>query len=155
MGRVGTKMEKGIKLSANRKIHREERCQTPLEDLHTVALRPPMDLLYIAGSLEQEGVQCKIIDFPAYDLGWEEYERELREFQPDAVVLSITTPTLEQDMIAAQKAKEWNPDIVTVTKGAHFIHLDRQSLDEFPNLDVIMRGEYEETVQELAQGKMG
>ncbi|MGI6456521.1 MAG: B12-binding domain-containing radical SAM protein [bacterium] len=135
------------------KYIREERCQTPLEDLHTVALRPPMDLLYIAGSLEQEGVQCKIIDFPAYDLGWEEYERELREFQPDAVVLSITTPTLEQDMIAAQKAKEWNPDIVTVTKGAHFIHLDHQSLDEFPNLDVIMRGEYEETVQELAQGK--
>ena len=34
------------------KYIREERCQTPLSKLHTVALRPPMDLLYIAGSLE-------------------------------------------------------------------------------------------------------
>ncbi len=34
------------------KYIREERCQTPLEEMHTIALRPPMDLLYLAGSLE-------------------------------------------------------------------------------------------------------
>ena len=129
----------------------KERCQTPLEDLHTVALRPPMDLLYIAGSLEQEGVQCKIIDFlPMTRLGG------VRKNCVSFSLMRWCSPLPRPPRAGHDrrtKAKEWNPDIVTVTKGAHFIHLDRQSLDEFPNLDVIMRGEYEETVQELAQGK--
>lgn len=134
------------------KYIREERCQTPLEELHTVALRPPMDLLYMGGSLESKGVECKLVDFPAHDLGWDDLRNMFLEFKPDALILSITTPTLQDDMKAAQMAKELNPNIVTVTKGAHFIHLDRDSLTLYPQLDVIMRGEYEETVCDLAAG---
>ncbi len=134
------------------KYIREERCQTPLEELHTVALRPPMDLLYMAGSLESLEVECKVIDFPAQNLSWDHLRQTLGDFQPDALILSITTPTLEDDVKAATMAKEINPQIVTVTKGAHFIHLDRESLDIYPSIDIIMRGEYEETICELASG---
>ena len=42
------------------KYIREERCQTPLDELHTVALRPPMDLLYMGAVLEQAGIECRI-----------------------------------------------------------------------------------------------
>lgn len=135
------------------KYIREERCQTPIEELHTVALRPPMDLLYMAGSLEPENVECKIVDFPAHDLNWQDMRQMLQEFQPDALILSITTPTLPDDMKAAALAKELNPEIITITKGAHFIHLDCESLNLYPQLDIIMRGEYEETVRELATGR--
>lgn len=135
------------------KYIREERCQTPVKKLHTVALRPPMDLLYMAASLEQDGVECLIKDYPAHDLTWDHFREDLRTFKPDAVLLSITTPTLVDDMNGARIAKEINPEIVTVTKGAHFIQLDQQSIAEYPSLDVIMRGEYEETIRELAQGK--
>jgi len=134
------------------KYIREERCQTPLEDLHTIALRPPMDLLYMAAVLEQTGVECRVRDFPALDLNWDDFSAEIREFQPDSLILSITTPTLESDLKAALTAKEIDPRIITVTKGAHFIELDRQTLEHYPQLDLVMRGEYEETVSELAQG---
>ena len=135
------------------KYIREERCQTPVKKLHTVALRPPMDLLYMAASLELDGIECLIKDFPAHDYTWDHFRDDLHSFQPDAVVLSITTPTLFDDMKAAKIAKEINPEIVTVTKGAHFIKLDKRSIAEYPHLDVIMRGEYEETIRELSQGK--
>lgn len=135
------------------KYIREERCQTPLEDLHTIALRPPMDLLYMAAELERAGVACRIEDYPALELGWGDFTTEVKEFRPDALILSITTPTLENDLLAAARAKEIDPEIVTVTKGAHFIELDRQALERYPQLDLVMRGEYEETVRELAQGK--
>ncbi|MBN2327321.1 MAG: radical SAM protein [Candidatus Omnitrophica bacterium] len=135
------------------KYIREERCQTPLDELHTVALRPPMDLLYIAGALEQIGVQAKIVDYPAQEGAWESFENDVRGFQPDALILSITTPTLEEDVKAAAKAKSIDPEIVTLSKGAHFLHLDRQAMRRHSQLDLVMRGEYEETVKELASGK--
>ena len=62
-------------------------------------------------------------------------------------------PTLEDDLNAARLAKEFDPEIVTVTKGAHFKDLDLETLDGHADLDVAMRGEYEETVVDLAQGK--
>ncbi len=135
------------------KYIREERCQTPLDELHTVALRPPMDLLYMGAVLEQAGIECRIADYPAHGRGWDDFVQDLQEYQPDALILSITTPTLEDDMIAAAKAKALDPGIVTVTKGAHFIKLDAAALGQYPHLDVVMRGEYEETVAELADGK--
>ncbi len=131
---------------------REDRCQTPLEELHTVALRPPMDLLYMAASLEDKGVECRIDDYPAKELTWEDFERTIRDFQPDVLILSITTPTLEEDLQAAKRAKAIDSSIITITKGAHFIHLDRQALEQYPQLDLIMRGEYEETISDLCQG---
>ncbi len=136
------------------KYIREERCQTPIEELHTVALRPPMDLLYMAGALEQAGVECHIIDYPAEEgQNWDSLRADLERLQPSALILSITTPTLHNDLIAAQIAKEINPEIVTVTKGAHFKNLDLETLRDHKELDIAMRGEYEETIVELAQGK--
>jgi radical SAM superfamily enzyme YgiQ (UPF0313 family) len=73
-------------------------------------------------------------------------------FNPNALILSITTPTLAGDAIAATKAKAIDPQIVTLTKGAHFLQLDRQALEQYPQFDLVMRGEYEETVQELSSG---
>ncbi len=134
------------------KYIREERCQTPLEDLHTVALRPPMDLLYMAGSLETIGVECRVKDYPAHELTWEDFLQEIQEWKPQALIISITTPTLPQDLFAAAKAKEIDPEIVTISKGAHFKYLDEKSMQDFPHLDLVMRGEYEDTIKELAQG---
>ncbi len=134
------------------KYIREERCQTPIDQLHTVALRPPMDLLYMAASLEQVGVECQIKDYPAQDLSWEDLKNDLLEFQPNALILSITTPSLDEDMKAATLAKEIDAAIITISKGAHFLHLDQTALQQYPQLDLVMRGEYEETIKELAAG---
>jgi len=134
------------------KYIREERCQTPLEEMHTIALRPPMDLLYLAGSLESAGIECRIRDYPALGESWDALRRELEQFRPNALILSVTTPTLKEDLKAAVIAKEIDPSICTVTKGPHFHSLDLDALSRYPALDIIMRGEYEETIIELAQG---
>ena len=132
------------------KYIREERCQTPLDEMHTIALRPPMDLLYMAGALEKMGVTCRIRDYLAMDRSWDEFRREFLDFQPDALILSVTTPTLNEDLEAARIAKELNPAVVTVSKGAHFFQLDLQTLERYSELDIAIRGEYEEKVCDLA-----
>ena len=133
------------------KYIREERCQTPIEEMHTIALRPPMDLLYLAGALKKEGAICEIRDYPAHDSVWDNLRHDIKKLVPNALIISITTPTLEDDLIAARIAKEIDPGIVTISKGAHFTHFDVETLNAHPELDVVMRGEYEQTVRELAQ----
>ncbi|MBI3735866.1 radical SAM protein, partial [Candidatus Sumerlaeota bacterium] len=135
------------------KFIREDRCQTPIKHLKTIALRPPVDLLYAAGSFEAAGANCVVRDYPGEELGWSDLEKELRSFQPDMLVMSITTPSLHDDMKAAELAKQVDSKIITIAKGAHFNTLDVKSLEKYPALDVVLRGEYEETCRELAEGK--
>lgn len=135
------------------KYIREDRCQTPIKNLKTVSLRPPIDLLYATAAFESAGCECRVHDYPGEDLEWSDLERELREFKPKILVLSITTPTLPDDMQAAKVAKGVNPDIIVAAKGAHFNTLDMPSMEAYPNLDVVFRGEIEETCKELGEGK--
>ena len=44
------------------KYIREDRCQTPIEKLKTVALRPPIDLMYSAAAFERAGVETIVTD---------------------------------------------------------------------------------------------
>jgi len=132
------------------KYIREDRCQTPIEEFETIALRPPIDLLYMAASLEQVGGECRVRDYPAEEGDWLGFERDFRAFQPDYLVLSITTPSLERDVQACRIAKSIQPECLTIAKGAHFARSDRKALGKFPELDLVIRGEYELAVGEIA-----
>lgn len=132
---------------------REDRCQTPIDKLKTVSLRPPIDLLYAAACFEQTGAECKVVDYPGEDRGWEALEADLRAFRPDMAVLSITTPSFEGDMRAAALVKKVDPAIVTIAKGAHFNTLDIMAIEKYPGLDLALRGEYELTCLDLGEGK--
>lgn len=132
---------------------REDRCQTPIDKLRTVALRPPIDLLYAAASFEAAGCDVRLKDYPGEEHGWAEFEADLKEFRPHALLLSITTPSLEKDLEAAKVAKRIDATIVTMAKGAHFNTLDMRSMEKHPDLDVVLRGEYENTCRELGEGK--
>lgn len=129
---------------------REDRCQTPLKGHSTSSLRMPLDLAYLASALEQVGVACVIKDYPNLRQGWERFVSDLKEIRPDMLIISVTSLTIEKDMRAAELAKESLPSILTVAKGAHFLAADRDVLERHPSLDVVIRGEGEITIQELA-----
>lgn len=132
---------------------REDRCQTPIEELKTVALRPPIELMYTAAMFERGGCECRLRDYPAERLSWDKLAEEIREFQPDLLLISATLPSLESDLQAATLAKEIDPAIITAAKGAHFNIFDRETLTQFRHLDLVLRREYEYACLELAQGK--
>jgi anaerobic magnesium-protoporphyrin IX monomethyl ester cyclase len=132
---------------------REDRCQTPIEDMKTIALRPPIDLMYSAASTEEAGCECRLVDYPAERTGWPALEKDIRDFKPHVIMLSITTPSLHKDAKAATLAKSIDPNILTVAKGAHFHVLDRETLQTYKDIDCVIRGEYELTCRELGQGK--
>lgn len=131
---------------------REDRCQTPIEEMKTIALRPPIDLMYSAASTEKAGCECRLVDYPAERKSWRDLEADIADFRPHVLMISVTTPSLAQDLEAARVAKRLDPGILTVAKGAHFLVYDRETLEQCPELDCVIRGEYELTAAELGVG---
>ena len=132
---------------------REDRCQTPIDKFKTISLRPPIDLLYAAAAFEAAGCEVRLKDYPGDEQGWEAFENNLRAFAPQALLLSITTPSLENDLEAARRAKAIDKGMLTIAKGAHFNTLDVATLERHPDLDAVLRGEYENTCRQLGEGR--
>jgi anaerobic magnesium-protoporphyrin IX monomethyl ester cyclase len=133
------------------KLVREDRCQTPIAKLKTIALRPPIDLMYAAGSYQAAGCEVQLRDYPAEDKTWVHFEQDLQSFKPAEVLLSITTVSLKRDLHACSFIKRISPPTRVVAKGAHFNTLDISSLEANPDLDIVLWGEYEHSCFELGQ----
>lgn len=130
-------------------LNREDRCQQPTKELLVIPPLPPTDLMYLASIAENAGCIAKIRD---YSQGGD-FENDLREFQPDFLVVNIATPTLEHDLDAVKKAKEICPDITTIAKGAAFLTYGTDILAEHKALNIGIMGEAEETLKEILSGK--
>jgi anaerobic magnesium-protoporphyrin IX monomethyl ester cyclase len=131
---------------------REDRCQSAIDDLPTIAMRPPMDLASMAASLEKENVVCKIIDCPMEKVGWEKLSGDIKTFKPDMLVISTTTSTVEKDLLACNLVKEIDNNIITVAKGTIFLQGDEHIINYFNNLDIAIGGEPNDVLEELAKG---
>lgn len=132
---------------------REDRCQTPIQGQGVPIKRAPMDLAMMAAMLEQIRVECKLTDYPVEGGDFATFEEDLIRFNPDLLILSVTSPTLPQDLKCAAIAKKVRPGIITIAKGADFFQSDMRTLEEYPDLDIAIRGEYEFAVQEIGGGK--
>ncbi len=117
-------------------------------------LPPPYGVLQLAAYLENKNknAEIQVLDCNAEGLDWNGLKKRIESFNPDMVASSalatcntyVTARTLEI-------AKEVNPDVVTVAGGQHFTVLAEESLKAYPEIDVIVRGEGEDTLVELAQ----
>ncbi len=128
-------------------MNREDRCQQPTKDLIVIPPLPPTDLMYLAAISEREGLEAKIKDYSQSG----NLEQDLREFKPDYLVVNIATPSLENDLDAIRKAKEINPEIITIAKGAAFLTLGEKILAKHEFLDFGILGEAEETLNEILE----
>lgn len=132
---------------------RADRCQAPIEEEGIQMIRPPTDLAYMAAIAEKVGKKAIIKDYPAEGKGMADFKNDLKIIKPDILVLSVTTPTLDSDLKSCTIAKEIDKNIITVAKGAHFYEFDKEVLSNYKDLDIVIRGETELTIDEIVKGK--
>lgn len=130
---------------------RSDRCQAPIDTRVAEPARPPMDLAYMAAVLEDMGVECKIKDYPMEREGWDNVKVDILNFTPGLLIVNTTTPTIENDLFICDLSKRINPGIKIIAKGGHFFVYDKEIMNKFKSLDVLIRGEPELTIRELAQ----
>jgi len=117
-------------------------------------LPPPYGIIQLAAYLEKEvkDVEIEVLDCNAQQVNWSGLERQIESFNPD-VVASSALATCNAYVVARtlETAKRINPNILTVTGGQHFTTTAQESLETYPEIDVIVRGEGENTLVELVR----
>jgi radical SAM superfamily enzyme YgiQ (UPF0313 family) len=111
----------------------------------------PLGLGYLAAVLEKNGYDVNVIDCQALHLALNDVKNELRKCQPDMVGLTSTTLTYKSAIAIIKVAKEILPNCLTLIGGSHVTFWDNEALSECPQLDVVVRGEGESTLAELAE----
>lgn len=114
---------------------------------------PPFGVLALAGYLEANyDAEIEVLDCQAEGLNWESLERRLESIQPDVLAPSgLSTSNAFVVLRAVQLAKKLNPGVRTVVGGQHFTALAEETLKGYPEVDVVVRGEGEETLLELVK----
>lgn len=111
----------------------------------------PIGLAYLAAVLEKNGHEITVIDCPALGMAQEELKQKLEAFQPDIVGVTSMTPTIQSTLESTRTAKETCPNTMVVIGGPHATFMDQQILNDEPSIDVVVRGEGEQTLVELAK----
>jgi len=117
-------------------------------------LPPPFGIIQLAAYLEKEvkDAEIEVLDCNAQQTDWKGMENKIESFNPD-IVASSALATCNTYLVARtlETAKKVNPDILTVAGGQHFTATAQESLEAYPEIDVIVRGEGEQTFTELVK----
>ena len=97
----------------------EDRCQQNVDDGSAQAMRACNDLGYAAAVLLKKDYVVKLRDYQTEKATEEDLFRDMEEFKPDMIMLSITNTTIFDDIAISNRLKEAFGPIV-VLKGALF-----------------------------------
>jgi len=117
-------------------------------------LPPPYGLIQLAAYLEREvkDVQLEVLDCNAEKVDWKGMEKRIESSNPDVVASSsLATCNTYAVVKTLETAKRIAPNALTVTGGQHFTATAQESLKAYPEIDVIVRGEGEQTFAELVK----
>jgi len=117
--------------------------------LYAAASSPPLGLLYVAASLEEEGHKAEIIDFYVDELAEEKTLKILNSV--DAVGISVYTENMKDAKNISKKIKEIKPNIPIIIGGPHCIYLQKKSLMDIPYSDIVVGCEGERVIKDIAR----
>ncbi len=109
----------------------------------------PIGLAYLAAVLEQKGNEVLVFDCLASDIDQEKLKQKLSAFNPNVIGISSMTPMVPSTMLAAKGAKEACPNATIVLGGPHATFMDKEILSQETSVDIVVRGEGEQTLLEL------
>jgi anaerobic magnesium-protoporphyrin IX monomethyl ester cyclase len=121
-------------------------------------LPPPLGILQLAAYLDREApeVEIQVVDCQAQGFDWYDLERRMESFKPDIVApSSLATCNAYTSARTVELAKRTNPDVLTAVGGQHFTALARESLESYPEVDVVVRGEGEQSFLEIVRARTG
>ncbi|MDO8568206.1 MAG: radical SAM protein [Dehalococcoidales bacterium] len=107
----------------------------------------PLGLALIAAVLEKAGYPVTVVDANALKLQPDQIATLVSD--ADVVGLTAMTPTINAAMAIARHLKKANPKQTIVLGGAHATLLPEETMAACPEIDVLVRGEGEETIIQL------
>jgi radical SAM superfamily enzyme YgiQ (UPF0313 family) len=113
------------------------------------ACQEPLFLAYAAAVLEKNNLEVELIDCRPDYISLKELEKKITK-EVGLIVVQTSTPSINLDLNTSQILKEKNRNLKIALVGAHSTALDIKILKENAFVDLILRGEYDYTVRDVA-----
>lgn len=112
---------------------------------------PPLGLLSIGGPLIDAGHEVKLIDGEFGPMKYEAIVEQALSYAPDAVLFGHTGSTSGHPIICqvSRMIRAMMPRVLIVYGGVHPTYFWREILTGEPQIDIVVRGEGEETAVKL------
>lgn len=114
---------------------------------------PQCSLAQFAALLIPDYNRVEIVDAIATRMTWQEFHDLLRRKQPRYYLTQVTAPTLTNDMYGVFLAKSLGAR--TIAFGTHVTPIPERTMEAYPSLDFVLRGEPELTLRELIDSLEG
>jgi anaerobic magnesium-protoporphyrin IX monomethyl ester cyclase len=117
-------------------------------------LPPPYGIVQLAAYLEKHipNLELEILDCNAEKVDWKKMEECIASSDPDIVASSsLATCNTYAVVRTLETAKRMAPKTLTVAGGQHFTATAQESLEQYPEIDAIVRGEGEQTLTDLVK----
>jgi anaerobic magnesium-protoporphyrin IX monomethyl ester cyclase len=113
----------------------------------------PLGLSYIAAVLEKNGVEVKVLDLLVSEYSEEKVCRSMAEFRPEVVGVTAVTMNYPISSNILRLCKTFDENVITVIGGPHVTFCAERTLKEAPWIDIVVRGEGENTMLDIVRGK--
>ena len=123
--------------------------QHKADNLVAPITHPPLGLLCVGAALEQRNHKVEIIDFYAENVTREQLKNALKS--SDAVGISVYTKNYKQAADISRTIKELDSEIPVIIGGPHCIFFQKKSLLHIPHADIVVNGEGEHAILDIAQ----
>ncbi len=115
-------------------------------------LPPPLGILNLAAYLREhdDSLQIEVVDCNAERISWSGLKDHIEAFHPDIVApSSLSTCNAYRGLRTIGIAKTVDSSITTIVGGQHYTVLAKESLEAYPELDIVVRREGEQTLLEV------
>jgi len=117
-----------------------------------VSVQYPINIGYLVSYLKKHGIACSVRDYEVESFSETAFLESLRSAKPSLIGFSCMTPHIKSGARLAKLVKDNFPDILTVVGGVHASAIPEQTLKEFPQFDIVVCGEGEQTLVDLYNG---
>ncbi len=113
-------------------------------------ISPPLGLAYIAAVVRENGFDVKIIEANALNLKHYQIKKEILKYNPDYVAMTASSSLINE---ANKLANLCPKKIKIILGGIHASSIPEEILRDYKRIDIIVRGEGEETIINILKGK--
>jgi radical SAM superfamily enzyme YgiQ (UPF0313 family) len=117
----------------------------PLEE----APAPPLGVSYVAAAFEAAGADVRIFDYIVSQYTPDKLKKMPDKYKPDVVGATSVTLNFKSAAEIVRTAKKHNPSMITMMGGPHVSFDAVNVLQSYPEIDMIVIGEGEETIKAL------
>lgn len=124
-------------------------------DRKYVSIQFPLNLAYLAGFLIKNGLEVEIWDLEVENLQEKISQKKKKKDVNHIFGITCITPLINKAHNISRIIKEEFSDVMVIVGGPHPTALPEETLLEFPNFDIVVIGEGEQTLLEICQRLSG